>query len=410
MCHTGGPRCDTGLGAAKRAYKTAKKNHGQEPTAENKFAMDQAALDILTTPKNIEKIMKKDPVKGKMLQERYDTLLAGATEYENLSKDLKAEEKNLTASLSDAESKGEDTSVIVDQLKTIQKAQTDALAARKERKPAEFNRYMPEAFAKYFADTEKKHFSEDSVGSTFTEAKNLNEVMALALAQRQTLTGDDRDKLIAAGADPSSFTPDKRYLAVETKGVLGAVESSQLSDNEMLTVERKSDKAKPVCVARVGMQPPTNIATVVLVDNPTLPGTQHTSTLLITAFPGVSGKSGSNEDLAPYIGKQISVADARKIFGREFSVNTVYDPAVAARLHAQRLAMDQAHEFELEQELDDHYARTHAQRVTKERSIKLKQDAIAALREDRRRNPTHADMMLEDDIASSWGEASRNNL
>lgn len=381
MCHTGGPRCDTGLGSAKKAYKLAKKAHDQDPTPENKFTMDQAALDILTTPKNIERIIKKDPVKGKMLQERYDTLLDGAKEYEALSKDLKNEEYRISNKLAIGEAVGYDDqelkSTLKAQLATIKAEQVSALAARKNREPATFARYMPEQFAQYFADTEKKHFSEDSTGSTFTEAKNLREVMSLALAQRQTLTGDDRDKLIAAGADPNSFTADKRYLAIETKGVLGAVESSQLSDNEMLTVERKSEKSKPVCVARVGAQPPTNIATIILADNPKISGTTHTPTILITAFPGVSGKSGSNEDLAPYIGKQISVADARNIFGREFSVNTVYDPALAARQHAQRLGMQQAddeREFALSQELDDQ----------RHRVKRVKAEAIKTLCEDRR--------------------------
>lgn len=187
----------------------------------------------------------------------------------------------------------------------------------------EIDSYMPEKFKDYFADTEKKHFDPNSAGSTFTSAKNLKEILKQAHIQRGDLEGDDREKLISRGADPTSFQSGKRYLMMETQGNLGTVHSNELSDDDILTVVQKSEKSKPVCVVERKSKAPTDFATIVLVDNPTLPGTEGTKTLLITAYPGASGPSSSNNDLLPYVGKKITTAQGKEIYGREFTVNTI---------------------------------------------------------------------------------------
>lgn len=182
---------------------------------------------------------------------------------------------------------------------------------------------MPEKFAEYFADTERKHFNGTTSGSTFTELKNLNEVLSTAAEQRGNLQGDDRDKLIARGADPSSFGSDKRYLMVNTGGKVGTVMSNELPKGSIVTVIQKSEKSKPVCTTEVSHQKSVSHATIVLADNPSMPGTEHSPTLLITAYPGVSGPSGSNNDLLPYVGQSMTIEAARKIYGREFTLNTI---------------------------------------------------------------------------------------
>lgn len=182
---------------------------------------------------------------------------------------------------------------------------------------------MPEKFADYFAKSEYKHFNLQQPGSTFTELNSFNELLSETFNQRGTLQGDDRSELIALGADHSSFTDDKRYLMVRTPGKLGAVRSSTLDENTPLRVIKKSPESRPVCVTPVDEHPTVNYATVVIADNPTMPGTTEAPGLLITAFPGVSTESGSSADLEPYVGQSITVGKARKIFGREFSVNTI---------------------------------------------------------------------------------------
>lgn len=186
-----------------------------------------------------------------------------------------------------------------------------------------FSYLMPARFARYFADSESKHFSSSQPGSTFTGVSTFNELLNETFNQRGTLQGDDRDDLIARGADPTSFAPDKRYLMVETDGLLGAVRSSTLPDNTPLQVVRKSAKTKPVCVARVAKQAHVTFATIVVADNPSVPGTEESPGLLISAFPGASTESGSSEALEPLVGNTLTIAEARKLFGREFSVNTV---------------------------------------------------------------------------------------
>jgi hypothetical protein len=374
MCHTGGPRC---YEDAKGIFLRAQEAYSKNPTPQNEEALKQSKVEMLLTPEGIESIRAKRPEKAKYMQKVYDQMLEGAKDYERfrsestrtiarleeertqslerieaINSKLESAQKSIRMSEFDNENGGftsdedlEDQQNQYDlqktkleaeretlisnaalsqaRIKTVQEANAANLERRKNRQPLEHPHLMPAKFESYFADTERKHFVTDSAGSTFTEAKNLNEVLALASRQRKNLEGDDRQKLIERGADPSSFDSSKRYLMVETKGKLGTVMASELDDSTMVSVVQKSEKTKPVCVVETSSKKDTSFATVVLVDNPTLPGTEHHPSLLITAFPGASGPSGSNNDLLPHVGKKISVGEAKKIFGRDFSINTV---------------------------------------------------------------------------------------
>lgn len=374
MCHTGGPRCYVD---AKGIYQRAVKTHEEYPTPGNAAALKKAKLELALTPEGIASERAKNPDKADAMQKVYDHQLEGAGDYERFRSEstrtltkLKEEQKE-TATEIEAVSKklraviyemntdelddanGDYNSMIPfahqakenqylyealeaekatltaksdlteARMNTINEANAANLERRKNGEPLKHPHLMPAKFEAYFADTERKHFNADSAGSTFTEAKNLNEVLAVASRQRGNLEGDDREKLIARGADPSSFDSAKRYLMVETKGKLGTVMASELDDSTMVSVVQKSEKTKPVCVVETNAKSNTDFATVVLVDKPTMPGTEAHPSLLITAFPGASGPSGSNNDLLPHVGKKISVAEAKKIFGRDFSINTV---------------------------------------------------------------------------------------
>lgn len=374
MCHTGGPRC---YEDAKNSLINARKEFADNPTPETKLALREAEKDIILTPEYIENLKKTKPSEAASIQHAYDQKLAGAKEYERFRSEStrtlsrldeeRAEALKQVASIeaqitrfdnqmgsllldnynggftSDDEmdyrqwEHDQNTSQLEDEKKmhldkaglikqridTMTAANEENLRRRKEGLPLNHSHLMPAKFAGYFADTERKHFSSATEGSTFTKAKNLNEVLAETAKQRKSLEGDDRDKLIARGADPSSFQADKRYLMVETKGRLGTVLASELDDNQQVTVVQKSEKATPVCVAEVERQKDTDFATVVLLDNPSLPGTEKHPTLLITAFPGASGPSGSNKELLPHVGKTMTVGEAKKFYGRDFTINTV---------------------------------------------------------------------------------------
>lgn len=383
MCHTGGPRC---IAEAGPAYNKAKKNFEEDRTEENAEAMNRAYQDVMLTPEFIERTREKgEHHKADVLQKKYDTMLDGAKKYEMYRKETASVIKNLEVekreheesivglnrkidvlhaekqgiqsdvdmgglvqggaggfmSDEDVEHRGweiddklsalamlkekqqKELGLVNARIATVKASQEDNLERRKNQQPVKYSHLMPEKFAGYYTDTEKKHFSDDKSGSTFTEAKNLNEVLSLAQQQRKNLDGDDREALMARGAAPSSFTPGKRYLMVKTAGKLGTVRAGDLDDNTVLTVTQKSAKVKPVCELAVDSQKDTDFATVVIADKPTLPGTEEHPSLLITAFPGASGPSGSNDDLLPYVGKTMTVADAREIYGRDFTVNTV---------------------------------------------------------------------------------------
>ena len=374
MCHTGGPRCHKD---AVEALANAKQDFQNNPTPETKQALKDAEKDVLLTPESIAKIKETKPAEAARIQALYDHKLEGAKEYERFREEagrnltrldeeraesisrvaeidnqVKALDKQLGFAEFDNYNGGftnddeldyqkwhhanenlylgrekkellEKAEKIKKQIDTEAAAIQTNLERRKQGLPLQHSHLMPEKFAGYFADTERKHFSAGSEGSTFTQAKNLNQVLSMAAKQRKSLEGDDREKLIARGADPSSFDSAKRYLMVETKGRLGTVLASELGDDAKVTVVQKSEKSKPVCVAEVPRQGETDFATVVLVDNPSLPGTENHASLLITAFPGASGPSGSNNDLLPHVGKTMSVGEARKIYGRDFTINTV---------------------------------------------------------------------------------------
>lgn len=381
MCHTGGPRCHKD---AKKALIKAKDDYNNNVNPETEEALKNAKKDYLLTPETIAEVRIQDPDKADKLQALYDKKLEGAKDYERyrrgtsytvarlqrekdvpdkkiekINKEIQNLEKQIEYFKQNAEigSKGgnfidderteqlineiggeiqeykvsqntlkEESALIQSRINTIEQANQTNLERRKKGLPLQHSQLMPEKFAGYFADTEKKHFNAETAGSTFTEAKNLNEVLTLAERQRKDLEGDDRYMLIERGADPNSFGSDKRYLMVETKGKLGATLASKLSDDTKVTVVQKSEKSKPVCVAEVKSHADTDFATIVIVDNPSLPGTEHHDSLLITAFPGASGPSGSNNDLLPYVGKSMSIAEARKIYGRDFEVNTIVKP------------------------------------------------------------------------------------
>jgi hypothetical protein len=375
MCHTGGPRC---YEDAKGIFLRAQEAYNKNPTPQNEKELKKAKMEMLLTPEGIESVRVKRPEKANYMQKIYDHQLEGARDYERFraestrtiarleeeqadsAKQIAAVTEKIQAVVRDMSNdeidneNGDYNSMVPFEhqheedrhlyetlsaervaltvkseltkarINTINDANAANLERRKNRQPLQHPHLMPAKFDSYFADTERKHFNADSAGSTFTEAKNLNEeVLALASRQRKNLEGDDREKLIARGADPSSFDSSKRYLMVETKGKLGTVMASELNDSTMVSVVQKSEKTKPVCVVETNAKKDTDFATVVLVDNPTMPGTENHASLLITAFPGASGPSGSSNDLLPHVGKKISVGEAKKIFGRDFSINTI---------------------------------------------------------------------------------------
>lgn len=94
----------------------------------------------------------------------------------------------------------------------------------------------------YYAATEKKHFGDISgPGSQFTEVKSLIEFLDLAQEQKDKgLMDDDRQWYIDNGVNPESLRDGIRYIRVDTPGVVGSGDSTQLQDDDIVVPIRKS--------------------------------------------------------------------------------------------------------------------------------------------------------------------------
>lgn len=102
-------------------------------------------------------------------------------------------------------------------------------------------------YEEYYAATNKKHFGDtNQPGSQFTEVKDLCELVKITKLSHGGSFGDkdDRDKLMAIGADPKAFNEETRYYITPTGGRLGAMTSHALPDDTpQWTSMRKSPEA-----------------------------------------------------------------------------------------------------------------------------------------------------------------------
>ena len=189
--------------------------------------------------------------------------------------------------------------------------------------------HLDQQHADYYADTWLKHGSASGGGgklggSTFTDEKltSVNDVVRLRVSQTRrgiyALVGDEREGLISMGADPDGFGKGKRYLIVDTPGKVGILNSSKMEDTDTVQVVRTKRDAKSCSlVAVVKEQADTDYAVLVMGN--------HKVTkrpFVITTFPGPVTKPTNNADIDKLEGQTITVAEARKIMGSEFWVNT----------------------------------------------------------------------------------------
>ena len=176
----------------------------------------------------------------------------------------------------------------------------------------------------YYAGTEKKHFSDKTLpGSKFTspEVKNLNDLLALAHAQRGSLEGNDAHKFIEKGIAPEVFKPGFRYLHIETSGKLGIVNSQFLDENTEVKVVRTKPGAPCNFMVEVDHQPEVDYGVVILEDS------EDGKTRLITAFPGyptfVPDKGSASESKADSLeGRTLTIGEIHTLLGRPVNVNT----------------------------------------------------------------------------------------
>lgn len=187
----------------------------------------------------------------------------------------------------------------------------------------------------YISSIETKHITGSSAGSKFTDPsiKNVNDVMSLAQQQSGSLDGDDRDKLIAQGAEPSSFLPAStgvRYLMVKTQGTQALKNTSDLDEDTTLTVTAKGrNDGKPASLSlatEVKEQPKTQFGTIIVgpKEDENRNPIENTTTLW-TMHPGVPTRGIRSNDLRENGldgGSTITVKELREKFGKDINVNT----------------------------------------------------------------------------------------
>lgn len=186
-------------------------------------------------------------------------------------------------------------------------------------------RDFDEAHAKYYAQTDEKHFKNiESPGSKFTDPQvsNLEELLALKIMQDGvhvfSSQDDDREKLIAAGSYVDGFKEDNRYYMVQTPGKVGVISSDVLSNDDLVDVVRTKDGVPCSLVVGVDEKPATNYGVIIM--------GIHTVTqkpFVITAFPGPVTKSISNKSIDALEGERITVKQAKKLLDEDsFWCNT----------------------------------------------------------------------------------------
>lgn len=189
----------------------------------------------------------------------------------------------------------------------------------------------------YIDSIDNKHFNDNTHGSTFvdTRAKNVEEVLAEVIKQRGNFKGDDRLKLIEVGADPSAFMDSDsgvRYLMINLNGKQSIKDSKTLSDDTMLTVmaKDKTDELSSLSfVAKVDSVPETEIATVIIGPKSDEERNKILGTnTLWTLHPGVPTRGIRSNDMREQglvDGSTLTVAEMRKMFGRDIYVNTIIE-------------------------------------------------------------------------------------
>lgn len=187
----------------------------------------------------------------------------------------------------------------------------------------------------YIESIDNKHFDSSRPGSTFTDERvsKTEDVLKEVVAQRGGLGGDDREKLIAAGADPKAFLPKEsgvRYLQVKLNGTQALKDTKDLREDEVLTISAKGgNDGRPASLSfayDVKETPKTDFATVVVgpdmdENKKPIPNTE----VLWTLHPGKPTRGIRSDDIRSKgldNGSKVTVKQLREMFGKDIQVNT----------------------------------------------------------------------------------------
>jgi hypothetical protein len=186
-------------------------------------------------------------------------------------------------------------------------------------------------YSEYYKQTEEKHFAKNNLpGSKFSHYTKLEEPLTDTILQHggslENLTSDypdDREQLVALGSDPQAFLePDKfRYFLVQQGGTVGIKNTSDLHEDDTVSVIRTKTIAPCNIVLDVPEQQTTNYGVLILQQD------EHKDLSFITSYPGPvtkaasKGKDGTHP-LDEYENQVITVKQMRSILKRDIWANT----------------------------------------------------------------------------------------
>lgn len=164
-----------------------------------------------------------------------------------------------------------------------------------------------------YARLDKERFGERTEpGSKFIDPRlnSTEDVVALTAYQRGSLEGDDRQKLMDFGADPTAFQAGKRYLLVQTPGKTENQHISSLPVNSKISVE-KNAAGQISLVAGVSKTANRNFGVVTI-------GTRGGKEVVLDVAPGfpVNGKLDDNK-FQNHIGRNLSINHIMEIAGTD---------------------------------------------------------------------------------------------
>jgi hypothetical protein len=178
--------------------------------------------------------------------------------------------------------------------------------------------FFPKEHEVYFKDMHNKHFDpEKAVGSLFTEAKNIEELLEKVIEQRGSLDGDDRQKFIEMGIKSEALMPQCRYLKVDTKGEFGIIKATDLSPDTKVKIIRTKAGAPCSLVVLKKELPQVDYGTVVI--GPNEGPEPSTKEMIWTVHPGLPVRPAS-KDIWPE-GSEITIKDVINELGEDAYLN-----------------------------------------------------------------------------------------
>ena len=186
---------------------------------------------------------------------------------------------------------------------------------------------LPVEAAGYYEGLNKQHFGSEGVGSRFTEAESIQELLEMRYDQAGTVDGEARAFFAEKGSPESAFAPSgvARYVKVMTPGKMAVKKVTDLPDStpvKVMTVPGKDTCSLVVEVDNDDQLDDVDYATVIVGGNSKQNESDpepSTKEMVWTAHPGYPTPPPFADQWQD--GEVITIADVKKALGDDFHVS-----------------------------------------------------------------------------------------